>query len=1105
MICQINKESCSHCLKSVNTGHPFFECFICNSITHSKCLKASKAETLESVFYCIACKPRKAYNPFRALIDEDSDEHTVLISNILDRCKTYSCKETKSTILETEHECRMIFQNVDGNKSNFDSFVVGIESTETSFPIIGLAETNTSPDESSVYTISGYNSYYQDTLENKSKGTGVALYISQSFNAVVNYQVSHVSPNLETLFVNITSKQGPTVIGVVYRPPSGDFNQALKELHDILEKLPKSRTHVMGDFNINLHSKTLASIRVFEEEVLGLGFTPLISTLTHEKPGCEPSCIDNILTNSPENTIASGTIALGVSHHHAVFQLFNGIDKACSNEERTVQYYDYCKSNVDKFEEQLKKSLISSNPPEFSSFYEIFNAKLESAFKLDRPKSSKRNSKANPWITPSVIAAVRNQNGLYKMWHKAKKRKCLLGRLDNKLRDTCACQNCVRIPITYKKYRDYRKFKRQLIKETKRKYYGRKLGECQGDSKKTWRIINELRGKIKRTIKPSFIVDSVKVTNRRVIANEFIKHYSSVAPKLNKAYTDDQGNLMSGYEQYLPKRNEYSMFLEDCNPDEIMKIISELQNGKSSDIPIHIIKNTSHIITPYLVEYFNVLMQDGVFPDELKVGRITPIYKKDNEELIENYRPVSTLPVFGKIFEKIIYSRLYSFLTSKGLIYEKQFGFRKGHSTTHAINYSVNHVLNELRNKKHVLGIFIDLSKAFDTLAHDRLLRKLDQYGIRGSVLSLIKSYLSYRSQYVSVLDETSETMPVLFGVPQGSVLGPLLFLVYINDLCNVTEGGELVLFADDSNVFVAADSKKAAYEAANALLDKIYQYMASNLLHINSKKCCFIDFGPHKPPDEVTDDLQLCINNKAITRVNQTKFLGVIIDEHLSWQPHIDSLNRKLKSACGRIYRIISSLPERLHKDIYYTLFESHLSYAISVWGGVSKSRLEPLFRTQKKCLRIMFGDVDAFKDKFNTCARSRPYPDQKLGRDFYMREPSKPIFNKTEILTVHNVYRQRCVMETYKVVKYRMPITVYTLFDRSSRRDDRLILPFPNSGFIYRSSALWNKAVQATGPVDMALSFLTTKSIFCGSILTAQKRYSTVWCDLNFTEFAG
>ena len=120
-------------------------------------------------------------------------------------------------------------------------------------------------------------------------------------------------------------------------------------------------------------------------------------------------------------------------------------------------------------------------------------------------------------------------------------------------------------------------------------------------------------------------------------------------------------------------------------------------------------------------------------------------------------------------------------------------------------------------------------------------------------------------------------------------------------------------------------------------------------------------------------------------------------------------------------------------------------------------------------------------------------------------MREPSKPIFNKTEILTVHNVYRQRCVMETYKVVKYRMPITVYTLFDRSSRRDDRLILPFPNSGFIYRSSALWNKAVQATGPVDMALSFLTTKSIFCGSILTAQKRYSTLWCDLNFTEFAG
>ena len=545
------------------------------------------------------------------------------------------------------------------------------------------------------------------------------------------------------------------------------------------------------------------------------------------------------------------------------------------------------------------------NETGFNNFVTKLNLKIDLHFQVEPSANtifSKRNRFINPWITGGIIASVQTKAYLYDQWKKTCKKNTPLG--DENL---------------YLVYKRHREILCRTLKKAKKMYYSKKFELASGNVKKTWSLINELRGK-KKTV----------VTERREIANGFNLFFSSIARKLNskvqlsRPVTKVTGeNLLvdEKFTKYYKCKNRVmnSIYLSPCDEEEIIAIIRELENGKASDISINLLKKIGRQLSPHLTRFFNWFLENGVFPQILKIGSITPIFKKGDSRFFDNYRPVSTLPIFGKILEKVIYSRLYSFFSYSNIIYDQQFGFRKKHSTCHAINISVSEVLRNVEKKRHVLGIFIDLSKAFDTIEHEKLLAKLEYFGVRGTAHKLLESYLTSRDQITSFQKVSSEPCKVEYGVPQGSVLGPLLFLLYINDIVNCSDAGKFILFADDTNIFVSGATSSEAYNSANAVLRKVTEYMNANKLHINVSKCCFIHFKPDLSRGTLTcaraqvfdRNCKLFLGDKTIIKVESAKFLGVIIDEKLNWEAHIKYLEEKLNSCIVLIKRIKKYVPK--------------------------------------------------------------------------------------------------------------------------------------------------------------------------------------------------
>ena len=498
-------------------------------------------------------------------------------------------------------------------------------------------------------------------------------------------------------------------------------------------------------------------------------------------------------------------------------------------------------------------------------------------------------------------------------------------------------------------FKKYRNLIVSLTRKSKKNHYTSYFHDNIHNLKKVWHGINSI---IANNKSKNCSVSSIYVNNNcdissdpTIISNKFNDYFSNVA-NITRTKIPHSSKHFS---EFLKNKNDKSFFISPTDEKEIIFSIYSLISNKSSgpySIPTKILQLVKNDIAKPLSDIINLSFSTGQFPSKLKTAKVIPIFKKDSPLECSNYRPISLLSNIDKIFEKLMYSRVIKFLEKSNCIYPL-------HSTNDTLINITENIRSALDNGKFACGIFVDLQKAFDTVDHAILLKKLDHYGIRGIGNSWFKSYLGNRSQFVSISGFDSMLKSIIHGVPQGSVLGPLLFLLYINDLHDAIKYSMVHHFADDTNLLLFDNTLKSLQKKINIDLKFLCHWLNANKISLNTNKTEYILFR-HKQKS-INFTLKLKLNGKKLYSSSYIKYLGIFLDENLNWKKHVSVLSSKLRRANGALAKLRHFVPHKTLTSVYHAIFNSHLNYGNQIWGQKQNSVTNRIFILQKSAIRIM------------------------------------------------------------------------------------------------------------------------------------------------------
>ena len=828
----------------------------------------------------------------------------------------------------------LLHLNIRSVVSHFTEFLCYLDTLNFVFKVIALSETAINA-TSINYNIPNY-SCEMNIRENR-KGGGVSLYVHNTFQYKVRNDLQ-LGGVVNSVFVELlkttTNSKHNIICGCIYRPPSMSLSVFNELLSDMFGKILSENKYVyiFGDFNVNTMSSVIGNANTQEfKDIFSSNYClPLITKPTRVTNSCS-SLIDNIYSNVPINTgkCNSGILEVSISDHYAIFAIDNSTHTKANASNVTKR--SFCNKNIENFKRCLTNQswdfVYESEDLQaaFSRFQGVIDVHFNTNFKLHTFTRTYINR--HPWMTEALRTQIRLKNSKYKEYVKS---------------------NNVDIVESYK---DSKRILHSSLRNAEIQYYSEQYELNSGDMFKSWKVLKTILALNSNSEKRQFCltINNVAVTNSIDIANGFNDFFVSIGPELAKDIHSDINPLT-----YVNNVNN-SIVIFDVSCDEVKNIIRSLKNSSAGhdEFPTFVGKLCVDSYIEPLTFLINYSLKTGVFPSELKLARMVPIFKAGDSSALTNYRPISVLTFFAKVFEKIVYNKLLNFISDNNILYDHQYGFRKGRSTQQAIITLVDKITKSQDIGDIVITLLIDLKKAFDTIDHRILLRKLYSYGIRGSMLKWMESYLTDRSQYVVIDGKVSQTRGIKCGVPQGSILGPLLFIISVNDICNVSPMLFKILYADDTCVLISGNHLNNLIDRLNTELISLNNWFKANKLSLNTKKSFFMIFHRSRIKPNVIN--KVVIDNHELTQVNSAKYLGVIIDHKLNWIEHISYVKSKMSKGIGIMYKARQFLTKKALLMLYHAYIFPYMTYCIEVWGCASQTQLNCLFLLQKKIIRIM------------------------------------------------------------------------------------------------------------------------------------------------------